>query len=67
MFIIKWTNKFSGEIGYVKSVNIMKQHFINTFELGEAKQYEEATAKRVMSNLIAWGEGRNNDFELVAA
>ena len=29
MFIIKWTNKFSGETGYVESISSKEKHFNN--------------------------------------
>jgi hypothetical protein len=65
---IKWINKFSGEQGYVKSINTKEKHFINTWEQSEAKVYKtEASAQKAISRLIEFGEGDNNTFELVSA
>lgn len=34
--IIRWTNKHSGEQGYVKKLNRKEKYFENTFERSEA-------------------------------
>lgn len=66
MFIIKWTNKFSGETGYVESISAKEQHFNNTFDISEAKGYKSASiAKRMLTTLIAMGEAENNEFEVI--
>ena len=41
MVIIKWTNKYSNETGYVASISTKNECFINTFEESEAKRYSE--------------------------
>ena len=65
---IKWTNKFSGEQGYVKSIDSKEKHFINTWEQSEAKVFKtESNAQKAISRLIEFGEGDNNIFELVVA
>lgn len=64
MVVIKWTNKFSGESGYVQSISSKEQHFVNTYDKTEAKQYKEAVAKGQITNLIKYGEAENNDFSL---
>ena len=66
MVVIKWTNKFSGETGYVKSVSTKEKHFNNTYEQNDARQYaSETTANKAISNLIGYGEAENNNFEVV--
>jgi len=65
--VIKWTNKFSGETGFVQSVSAKEKHFNNTYEQKEARQYASAaTANRTIASLVNYGEAENNDFEVVA-
>lgn len=64
--IIKWTNKFSGEVGYVESVSEKERHFNNTFDINKAKQYKSiSNAKGAITKLTAFGEADNNVFEIV--
>ncbi|MEE3344484.1 MAG: hypothetical protein VZS44_10360 [Bacilli bacterium] len=66
MVVIKWRNKFSGEEGYVESISAKEQHFINTYDISQAKQYSsESIAKGQISNLAKYGEADNNDFEII--
>lgn len=66
MFILKWTNKYSGETGYVESVSTKEKHFNNTFEKESAKTYKtESAAKKIIASLTAMGEADNNDFEVM--
>ena len=66
MVAIKWTNKYSGESGFVGSVASKEKHFVNTFDQAEAKQYKsQIAAKRAITLLQAYGEGENNEFEIV--
>lgn len=66
MVVIKWTNNFSGEQGFVESIDTKEKHFNNTFEMQNAKQYKtESNAKGMISKLISYGEGDNNTFEIV--
>lgn len=65
--IIKWTNKFSGETGYVKQVKTKEKCFENTFNRGEAKEYHSyAAARGIVTKLISYGEGKNNTFDVVS-
>lgn len=64
---IKWTNKFSGECGFVKALVKSAGHFENTFDFGEAKLYSDAEATRAMKTLSEIGETENNVFEVVFA
>ena len=64
--VIKWTNKFSNEEGYVKSVTKTDGHFINTFEIEEAKTYSrQCDIVRALNTLEAIGETENNVFEVI--
>lgn len=64
--VIKWTNRFSNESGYVRDVNRDEQHFDNTFVFEEAKVYgNKSVAAKVIKSLVSYGEGENNTFEVV--
>ena len=65
MQIIKWTNKYSGETGYVASLAAKEQHFNNTFSADEAKRYSDKAVKGVITKLTNFGESENNDFECI--
>ena len=44
---LKWTNKFSGETGFVGKVSKAKGHFVNAETQADAKTYaSEKTAER---------------------
>ena len=63
--VIKWINKYSNEIGYVKSVDYRNKHFNNTFNMNEAKKFNTAeSAQKAIDKLMEYGEGENNYFEL---
>ena len=64
MKAIKWSNKFSGESGYVES--LADRHFINTWQLEYASKYRsQAEAEKALDKLYDFGEDANNDFEIV--
>ena len=66
MFKIQWTNKMSGETGYVKAFPKKMGHFENTYNVDEAKPYKtEAAAKTAIRGLEAVGEADNNIFEII--
>ena len=65
MVIIKWTNKYSNETGYVASVSTKNECFIATFEQEKAKRYSEKSITGIMKKLEAYHETDNNDFELI--
>lgn len=67
MVIIKWTNKHSGETGYVESVSSKNKCFINTANKKDAKKYSEKAVKGILTKLESYGEAENNDFEVVKA
>lgn len=66
MYIIKWTNKFSGETGYVESISAKEKHFNNTYDISAAKRYSLRSAKGAVTNLTSYGEAENNTFELIS-
>ena len=67
MVKIKWTNKYSGETGYVESVSSKNKCFVNTFEKKEAKEYSEKAVKGILTKLDSYNETENNTFEVVPA
>jgi hypothetical protein len=68
MFKIKWTNKFSGETGFVADIKRKAGHFVSTFEAAEAKAFKNAkNAEKAIKTLAEIGEADNNNFEIVEA
>ena len=65
MVIIKWTNKFSNETGYVASLSTKNECFYSTSDPSEAKQYSERSVKSIMGKLEAYHETENNYFEVI--
>lgn len=65
MVIIKWTNKYSNETGYVASLSTKNECFINTFEEENAKRYSEKSVAGIMKKLEAYHETEDNDFEVI--
>jgi ribosomal protein L13 len=65
MVIIKWTNKYSNETGYVASISTKNECFINTFEQSEAKRYSEKSVKGMLTKLESFHETDDNDFEVI--
>ena len=66
MVIIKWTNKYSNETGYIASLSTKNNCFVNTFEQDNAKRYSEKSVPGIMKKLEAYHETDNNDFEVIA-
>ncbi len=66
MVIIKWTNKFSNETGFVASLSTKNECFINTFEQENARRYSEKSVPGIMKKLEAYHETDNNNFEYIA-
>ena len=67
MVVLKWTNKYSGETGYVASVSTKEQCFVNTFDKAEAKRYSEKAVKGILTKLDNYHETDNNIFEMIEA
>ena len=64
--ILKWTNKYSNEQGYVKSVKKADGHFVSTNDASEAKGYaRNADVTKALKVLEEIGECENNHFEAV--
>ena len=63
---IQWTNKYSGETGYVGSISKAKGYFVNAASVEEARSFrsdkEVATA---IQTLVELGEAENNVFTAV--
>lgn len=67
MVIIKWTNKYSNETGFVKQLRQKDRCFENTYEGAEARKYSsQSVARGVVKKLISYGEGENNNFEIIS-
>jgi hypothetical protein len=67
MVVLKWTNKYSGESGYVAQVSTKNRSFVNTFDAAEAKEYSEKSVKGILTKLESFGETEDNIFEVVEA
>lgn len=65
-YIIKWRNRYSGDTGYVASISEKNRHFNNTYNINDAKRYiNKSYAKGTITKLMNYGEGNNNDFEIL--
>ena len=63
---IKWTNKYSQETGFVKTVSSAKKCFMNTSDEAEARVFKtEKAAQKAIDTLVEYGEAVNNDFTIV--
>lgn len=60
---IKWTNKWSGDTGFVKSINSKKKEFENTFNESEAKVFNKSAITRTIKQLDAYCDW--NTYEAV--
>ena len=64
---IRWTNKFSQETGFVKTVSKAKNCFMNTFDASEARVFKsEKDAEKAIAVLTEMGEAENNIFTVEA-
>lgn len=62
---LKWTNIYSGEVGYVGKVSQKAGHFFNADKDG-AKSYNSVKmAERDIKILEQLGEAENNRFKVV--
>lgn len=48
---IQWRNKWSGETGFVKSVNTEQQYFENTDDVNQAKIFSPRVVKKTVEML----------------
>lgn len=60
---IKWTNKWSGDTGFVKSINSKKKEFENTFNESEAKVFSKSVITRTIKQLDSYCDW--NTYEAV--
>lgn len=61
--VLKWTNKYSGETGYVGSVSKKKGYFTNEPDMLKAKRYvTDMAINNDLEALKSFGEFENNDF-----
>lgn len=60
---IAWTNKYSGERGFVKELNEDKKDFINTVSENEAADFRTANAEEVIKSLEV--NQPQNSYEVV--
>lgn len=66
MYILQWTNKYSGDTGYVESISAKEKHFVNTFNQNDAKRYAtRSVATRMITSLSSYGEAENNTFDIL--
>lgn len=63
--VIKWTNKYSNEEGFVKEIKLKKGYFINTFKKDEARVYTDNNAKGLITLLGRTKESINNIFTII--
>ena len=61
--VLKWTNKYSGETGYVGTVSKKKGYFTSEPDMLKAKRYvTDAAINNDLEILKSFGEFENNDF-----
>lgn len=48
---IQWKNKWSGETGFVKSINMEQQYFENTDDVNQAKVFSPRVVKKTVETL----------------
>ena len=61
--VLKWTNKYSGETGYVGTVSKKKGYFTSEPDMLKAKRYvTDAAINNDLETLKSFGEFENNDF-----
>ena len=62
--VLKWKNRYSGETGYVKSIDVKEGHFVNTPDKKDACTYANAGLLAIaLKKLEEIGECKNNIFE----
>lgn len=61
--VIQWTNKCSGEQGFVKKLNRKGRYFENTFERREAATVKAADAQKTIALLESYCP--DNSYEAV--
>ena len=67
MVKLKWTNRYSGETGFVAQVSTKNECFVSTYDWDEAKAYSEKAVKGILTKLDSYHETDNNIFEVIEA
>ena len=65
MYVIKWTNKWSNEQGFVGSVSSKNRCFHNSDAAGAKKYASEKAALKAVHTLEEYGEADNNHLEVI--
>lgn len=61
--VIRWTNNFSGETGFVKKISKAKGYFENTFVKEEARKFiSDKQIATALVQLAELKEDENNTF-----
>ncbi len=60
---IKWTNRYSGEVGYVKKLNYRERYFENTWNEKEAMIFARNTVAEALETLSEYCP--DNIYEIV--
>lgn len=64
--VLKWTNKYSQETGYVAKIAKSKGYFENTEIVAEARKFRSVKeAENAIVTLVELGEAENNNFAAV--
>ena len=63
--VIKWTNKYSNETGYVRVIRKSLKYFENTFDVRLARKFKsDIEINDAIQTLNYIGEGENNIFSI---
>lgn len=63
---IKWTNKLSGEQGFVKNIRLFRGYFENTPEIENAHMFRDMhECNAALKLLREFGEMKQNSFEVI--
>lgn len=64
-FAIRWTNRFSGERGFVGEIKTKEGYFINAENFKDIKRYgSKAPATTAINKLVLMESNKDNDFEI---
>jgi len=64
--VLKWTNKYSQETGYVAKIAKSKGYFENAEAVADARKFRSVKeAETAIATLVEIGEAENNNFAAV--
>ena len=63
--VINWTNKYSGEKGFVTKVALKEGHICSSPNREDAKVYSENAAKNLLKKLENMGVEQQNHYEII--